>query len=74
MPQLIPHESLKWNLEGLLGGYKVTTLDEFWIGLLALEAVLITGVLGLWTLEAIGRKEQKLGGISQTTLYNYRNK
>ncbi|KAI1416666.1 hypothetical protein F5Y13DRAFT_154460 [Hypoxylon sp. FL1857] len=57
MLQLIP---LKWNFEGSLGRYKVTTLDEFWIGILVLEAVLIAGVLGLRTLEAIGRSGQKL--------------
>ncbi|KAL7622460.1 hypothetical protein AAE478_007966 [Parahypoxylon ruwenzoriense] len=57
MPQ-IPYGSAKWNLEGLLlGNHKVTALDEIWIGLLALEAVLIAGVLGLRVLEAIGGRK-----------------
>ncbi|KAI1454400.1 hypothetical protein F4805DRAFT_439470 [Annulohypoxylon moriforme] len=56
------HNLLEWDLESLLGNYKATTLDEFWIGLLALEAVLIAGVLGLRTLEAIGHRVLKSRG------------
>lgn len=59
MLQLELYNLLERNLAGLSGSYKVTTLDEFWIGLLALEAVLIAGVLGLRTLDVIGRKVQK---------------
>ncbi|KAI0887893.1 uncharacterized protein GGS22DRAFT_154513 [Annulohypoxylon maeteangense] len=59
MLRLNLHNLLEWNVEGLLGSYKATTLDEFWIGLLAFEAILITSVLGLRALEAIGRRVQK---------------
>lgn len=58
------HISFKWSFEGLLGKHKVTTLDELWIGLLALEAILIASVLGLRALDAIGRRVFKPRSLS----------
>ena len=58
MLQIAAHDLLKRNFQALLGSYKATVLDEFWIGLLALEALLITSVLGFRVLEAIGRGGQ----------------
>ncbi|KAI1482204.1 hypothetical protein F4774DRAFT_372103 [Daldinia eschscholtzii] len=60
MLQLTYSNLLKWNLQTWLGNYKATTLDELWIGLLALEAFLIIGVLSLRAFEAIGWRAQKL--------------
>lgn len=66
MIQLLPRNQLKWSFEGLLGNYKVTTLDEFWIGILALEAVLITGVLSLRVLDAIDRTVRKSRSLNRS--------
>ncbi|KAI1649345.1 uncharacterized protein F4817DRAFT_331426 [Daldinia loculata] len=59
MLQLTYRHLLKWNVQSWLGNYKVTTLDELWIGLLAFETLLITGVLGLRVLEATGWTKHK---------------
>ncbi len=61
MLPIIPHTTRlnRSLLESLFGSYQATTLDEFWVGLLALEALLIAGVLGLRALEAVGWKAQK---------------
>ncbi|KAI1503452.1 hypothetical protein F5X99DRAFT_105164 [Biscogniauxia marginata] len=37
-----------------LGGYEVTLVDGLWIGLVALEAVMIMGALGRRAYKAIG--------------------
>ncbi|KAH9997819.1 hypothetical protein F4779DRAFT_170437 [Xylariaceae sp. FL0662B] len=53
-PHNTSHAPLMRGLEGLiLGGHRATLVDELWIGLLALEAVVIAGVLGLRVLSAV---------------------
>ncbi|KAI1473213.1 Metallo-dependent hydrolase [Daldinia caldariorum] len=58
-PSLTYRNLLRWNVQSWLGNYKATTLDELWIGLLALEALLIVGVFSLRALETVGWRTQK---------------
>ncbi|KAI5917340.1 hypothetical protein F4810DRAFT_716563 [Camillea tinctor] len=46
------------NLTYRIGGYEVTLVDGLWIGLVALEALMITGALGRRAYKAIGNSRQ----------------
>ncbi|KAI1636867.1 hypothetical protein F4809DRAFT_641109 [Biscogniauxia mediterranea] len=49
------------NLTYRIGGYEVTLVDGLWIGLVALEALMITGALGRRAYKAIGNSRHTDG-------------
>jgi hypothetical protein len=55
----ISYRPLRWNLEGMVGGFEVPVLDALWIGLLGLEAVMIVYVL-LLRISGAMRKDAKI--------------
>lgn len=50
---------MRFETEDLLGDYRVTFVDGVWIALVALEAGIIIGVLGVRILRARQRKAKE---------------
>jgi hypothetical protein len=55
----ISHGVLMFNLEGLLGGIEEDVLNGLWIGLLGLEALMVTGVALRGLFRAIAPKAKQ---------------
>lgn len=55
----ISHGVLMFNLEGLLGGCEEDILNGLWIGLLGLEALMVTGVALRGLVRAIAPKPKQ---------------
>jgi hypothetical protein len=47
---------MRFNAEDLLGDYEITFIDGMWIALVAVEALIILGVLGYRVLQARNQK------------------